>query len=212
MRRMPSRTTIAATVAAAFVALSAAAFAQNATQDKPAASAPRMNPDQQAERRGARMAEMIQRHADMQAQLKKDLKITAEQETAWKQFTDATAPKPPAEPPMMARQDWAQLTTPERLEKMQAMRADRQKVMDQHVAAVKAFYAVLSPEQQKVFDSHGPGLGPDGQMGPRGQHRGDRQHQGGRFERQGQGQGKGRMMPPGGPDDMGCDGPGPRGG
>ena len=209
MRRMPSRTTIAATVAAAFVALSAAAFAQNATQDKPAtttkpaASAPRMNPDQRAERRGARMAEMIQRHADMQAQLKKDLKITAEQETAWKQFTDATAPKPPAEPPMMARQDWAQLTTPERLEKMQAMRADRQKVMDQHVAAVKAFYAVLSPEQQKVFDAHGPGFGPDGQMGPRGQHRGDRQHQG---------PGKGRMMPPGGPNDMGCDGPGPRGG
>lgn len=211
--RMPTRTAIAATVAAAFVALSAAALAQNATQTqpaeaKPAATAPRgegrrMDPARWEERRAARMTEMMKRHADMQAQLKKNLKITAEQEAAWQQFTDATAPKPPAEPPMMARQDWAKLTTPERLEKMQAMRADRQKVMDQHVAAVKTFYAALSPEQQKVFDAHGPGFGPDGQMGPRGQHRGDRQHQG---------QGKGRMMSPVGPDGMGCDGPGPRGG
>lgn len=50
----------------------------------------------------------------------------------------------------------APLTTPERLDRMNQRMAERtaerQQRMQQTTAAVKAFYAVLSPEQRKAFD------------------------------------------------------------
>ena len=53
-------------------------------------------------------------------------------------------------------EDMAKLTTPERIDKMKAMRTEHHAVMslemDKRADATKAFYAVLSPEQQKVFD------------------------------------------------------------
>ncbi len=108
-------------------------------------------------------AKMDQRHAALKAQLK----ITASQEAAWTTFTDAH--KPPAgmmgtQQPAMA--DMAKLTTPERIDKMKEMRTQRMgemtAAMDKRAEAVKAFYAVLTPEQQKTFDAHslmGPGQG-----------------------------------------------------
>jgi len=94
-----------------------------------------------AERRAARMAE-----------LKARLKITPAQEAAWMAFADF-------EKPMMdktAREDMRAtmqgLTTPERLERMQAMAEQRQALMKQRVATVKSLYAQLDPEQQKAFD------------------------------------------------------------
>jgi protein CpxP len=82
--------------------------------------------------------------------------ITAAQKAAWTTFTTATAP--PAGP-MAQRpkpEDMAKLTTPERIDKMKAMRMEHHAVMslemDKRADATKVFYATLTPEQQKVFD------------------------------------------------------------
>lgn len=102
-------------------------------------------------------ARMDKRNADLKAQLK----ITAPQEAAW--TTYITAMKPPAN--MMAKStEWAEiakLPTPERIDKMKTLRsqrmADMSAAMDKHGEATKALYAALTPEQQKVFDTHGKG-------------------------------------------------------
>lgn len=103
----------------------------------------------------AKMQAMQDRH---HAALKASLKLTAAQEGAWTTFTAAM--KPPAD--MAARMAehaaLVKLPTPERIDKMKALRAQRMGemtvAMDQRGEAVKAFYAVLTPEQQKVFDAH----------------------------------------------------------
>jgi Spy/CpxP family protein refolding chaperone len=99
------------------------------------------------------------------AALKAHLKITSEQESAWTAYTDAL--KPPAA--MIGKQaemaEIAKLPTPERIDKMKALHtqhvSDMTAAMDKRGAAVKALYAALTPEQQKVFDSralHHPGV------------------------------------------------------
>ncbi len=136
-----------------------------------------------------------ERMVKRQAELKAKLKITPAQEGAWTTF--AAAMQPPAggmmgmrhDPKVKAEMD--KLTTPERIDKMQAMRAERMKTMgaemDKRGAATKAFYAALSSEQKAVFDAvamrggkhggrHGMGMG--GDKGGRGEH-------GGRGERMG---------------------------
>ncbi len=65
------------------------------------------------------------------------------------------------------------LTTPERLDRMQKRLAERDQRFEQHAAAVKTFYAALSPEQQRTFDAlakmHGRGgHGGHGRMGGHG--------------------------------------------
>jgi periplasmic protein CpxP/Spy len=56
--------------------------------------------------------------------------------------------------------DFAKLTTPERLDKMAAMMAEhtakRQAEFQKHAEAIKAFYAQLSPEQKRAFDAMPP--------------------------------------------------------
>jgi len=104
----------------------------------------------------ARMQAQMDKRA---AALKAQLKITAAQEPAWTAFVDAH--KPPAgitdkRQSMMA--DLAKLTTPERMDKMKELRAQHMgemtAAMDKRMEATKAFYAVLTPEQQKAFDAH----------------------------------------------------------
>jgi len=102
-------------------------------------------------------AKMQARMEQRQAALKAQLKLTAAQEPAWTAF--AASYKPPAG--MMDRQaamaDLAKLTTPERLDKMKELRAQHMgemtAAMDKRAEATKTFYAVLTPEQQKVFDA-----------------------------------------------------------
>ena len=91
------------------------------------------------------------------AQLKEKLKLTPAQEGAWTTFTAAV--KVPVEL-MAKRPDFAELAklpTPERIVKMQALHAqhaaEMNAVMEKRGAATKAFYAVLTPDQQKVFDA-----------------------------------------------------------
>lgn len=100
----------------------------------------------------AKIQAMVLKH---QAALKEKLKITSAQESAWTAFTGTM--KPPADMGrrrMDMRAEMEKLSTPERIDKMRALRVQRNAEMDKRADATKAFYAVLSPEQQKVFDAH----------------------------------------------------------
>lgn len=98
-------------------------------------------------------AKLQQRVAQHLAALKTKLAITPAQEGAWSAF--AATMTPPANPP--ARPDRAafeKMTTPERIDRMMALRAERNARMDQRTAATKTLYAALNPEQKKLFDQH----------------------------------------------------------
>ena len=90
---------------------------------------------------------------------------------AWNQFSAAM--QPPAPDARSSRADFARLSTPERIDLMQK-RADRRHArMKQRGDATKAFYAQLTPEQQKSFDSRAQRAGRgEGWHGGHGEHRG----------------------------------------
>ncbi len=113
--------------------------------------------------RAERMHKKMEQH---QTRLKEALKLTPAQDNAWKDFTAAMQPsKSPAQ--RLDRAEWDKLTTPQRMEKMQALRAEREAHMNQRMDAVKKFYAALTPEQQKTFDAQHQ------RMDHRGGHHGD---------------------------------------
>lgn len=108
--------------------------------------------------RGPPSAEMVAkfqaRVAKHQQELHDKLKLTAAQEPAWNAFIARTAP--PQRPEDMKRPDRreeARLPTPERLEHQLARLQGAEKFLTARLEAVKSFYAVLTPEQQKVFDA-----------------------------------------------------------
>ena len=114
---------------------------------------PGPGPDMQHPPSAEQIAKFEQEHAKRQAKLHDKLKITPAQEEAWKTFVAKTAPVRPATPPTrMSKEEWSKLTTPQRLDQQQEHMKQQQDKMAQHVAATKDFYAVLSPEQQKLFD------------------------------------------------------------
>ena len=115
-------------------------------------------------------AKMKERMAQRQAELKQKLAITPAQEGAWTAWTAALQP-PAARPDRPSREDFARLTTPERIEKMRALRALRQSQMDKRADATNSFYAALTPEQKKVFDAETLRFG-GGHGGPGRHHRG----------------------------------------
>lgn len=93
---------------------------------------------------------MKERMAKHQAELHDKLKITAAQEPAWKTFIDAMNPgSMPARPD---RKEMEKLTTPERMEKGLEKMKEHLAKMQTRLTALKTFYAVLTPEQQKIFD------------------------------------------------------------
>lgn len=181
MKLFNKRPLIAAAVAAALMGLSATAISQNANPPPEQRAQQRMGqhgaPGAKDPARMAKMQQkMAERHAAHMAKLKADLKITAAQEASWNTFVAGTAPE--ARKPMAAAADTSQLTTPQRLDLMQAHKAERDAKMAQRIDATKAFYATLAPEQQKVFDAQGQrGMRHAGQkgehrMGGKGQHGG----------------------------------------
>ncbi len=110
-----------------------------------------------SDRQVERMEKMHEKHLTT---LHDKLKLTAQQETAWKKFAankpmlDKTNRPDPAE--------MQKLNAPQRMEKgMEHMKAMETK-MTEHLAALKEFYAVLTPEQQKVFDEQTPPFGDRG--------------------------------------------------
>ena len=102
------------------------------------------------ERMQARQAQHLQ-------ELKAKLQLAPTQEAAWASFTGVLQARPSHMPAPGAGPDMAQLNTPERLERMKAMRVQHQAemnaFMDRRADATKALYAALTPEQQKVFDA-----------------------------------------------------------
>jgi Spy/CpxP family protein refolding chaperone len=91
-----------------------------------------------------------ERMAKRLAALHDKLALTSGQEGAWQAFTakmQATVPSradaSPAKP----------LTAPERAERKAAFLQVAQQQAASRVQPIKEFYAVLSPEQQKIFDS-----------------------------------------------------------
>lgn len=86
------------------------------------------------------------------AQLKQALALTPAQESAWAAFAQAMQAPAPA-PVRPDRAALEKMSTPERLDHMQAMHQQQHAAMEQRMAATRAFYATLSPEQQKRFDT-----------------------------------------------------------
>lgn len=100
----------------------------------------------------AKMQERMQQHmAQRQAQLKQKLQITPAQESAWTAYVAAM--QPPANMQRIDRAEFARLTTPERIDRMRALRAAHHAEMDKRGEATKTFYAALTAEQKKVFDA-----------------------------------------------------------
>lgn len=93
---------------------------------------------------------MQHRRAERQARLKQILQITPAQESAW---TAWVAARQPAARPRVDRRELAALPTPERIDRMRALRATRNAEMDRRAEATKSFYAALTPAQQKSFDA-----------------------------------------------------------
>lgn len=121
-------------------------------------------------------AKMEQMMAKRSAELKAKLKITPAQEGAWTAFTTAMKPTERGMDPRPDGAALANLSTPERIDKMRALRTqhtnDMTAAMDRRDEATKTFYASLNAEQKKVFDAeHAP-------MGDRhGRDRGDKRAQ-----------------------------------
>jgi protein CpxP len=159
-----------ATVGASAMAQTPAAPATApATAGKPAGH----HGDRMARHDPAKMQAWI---AKRQADLKAKLKITPAQEGAWTSYTASMQPPARgARPTPEQRAEFDKLTTPQRIDKMKELRtqrmADMNTAMDKRGEATKTFYAALTPDQQKTFDTehkkhgrhHG---GPRGHGGP----------------------------------------------
>jgi periplasmic protein CpxP/Spy len=101
-----------------------------------------------------RHAKMAERMAEHMTKLHDKLKLTAAQEPAWATFSKAVTP-PAMTPGDRAERDaMAKLPAPERAEKMLAKMKEHVARMESHLGALKTFYAVLTPEQKKVFDEN----------------------------------------------------------
>lgn len=119
-------------------------------------------------------ATIAKNHAD---HLRAALQLTPAQEPALAALIASM--KPPADhmDGMEGGHDaMSKLTTPQRLDKMLAKMDEHRAAMVDHVAAIKRFYAQLTPSQQKAFDTmhndhRGPmmGGGHKGMRGPMGQ-------------------------------------------
>ena len=103
---------------------------------------------------GMNSERMEKYHEQHLVKLHDKLKLSAQQEPAWKKFAavgpmaDKSLRPDPAE--------MEKLNAPQRMEKgLEHMKAMETK-LSEHLAALKEFYAVLTPEQQKTFDDQMP--------------------------------------------------------
>lgn len=142
MKSLKNKFFIAAAVAGLGLGLTSGLYAQN----MPPASAHAAQPMERA-KIAEKMQERMARH---RVELHDQLKLSAAQEPAWKTFVEATAPgERPAAPD---RKEMEKRTAPERMEKMLERFKQHQSKMEQHLAALKTLYAVLTPEQRNILD------------------------------------------------------------
>jgi hypothetical protein len=127
-------------------------------------------------------AKMEKMHAMHLADMKTKLKITAPQEAAWTAFTTSMKPAPGMMAQRPDRAEMDKLTTPERIDKMKAMRTQRMADMnaqtDKRDEAAKSLYAALSPEQRKTFDAEHRRMGGREGRGMHGDMHGGMHHKG----------------------------------
>lgn len=141
MKTMKSRLILAALAMSVCVT---SAFAQTS------ATASRPDHAQMAEKMQKRMQERMDKRRSM---FHDQLKITAEQEGAWKTFVDATSHN--MQMMMGERADHKageMMSAPAMMEKQIERSKEHLATMQKHLDALKTFYAVLTPEQQKTFD------------------------------------------------------------
>lgn len=122
-----------------------------------------------------------ERRAERLAELKTQLRISAAQEGAWTTWTGALRPPAAGQMQRPSRAEMLALTTPERIDRVRQVRAQRSAEMDRRGDATKAFYGALTQEQKRVFDAVGMryargGMGDKGGRGGFGGH--GRHHRG----------------------------------
>jgi hypothetical protein len=164
--------------------LAAASLAQDAPAAAPAAAGMHHRWDDHAP------VDPAARRAHMAEHLTAVLQLQPSQQAALAAFLDSM--KPPAD--MKDRMDHAgdeagHMPAPERMDRMLAHVDEMRAHLAAHAAAVKQFYAQLSPSQQKAFDDLAPMM-----MHHMGGHGGDHMRHGGVG-----GEGEGHEMGPGGP-------------
>jgi protein CpxP len=102
----------------------------------------------------ARMQTRMDKH---HAALKAKLKLSAAQEADWTTFVAAMKPSADMVTRQAQHDELAKLPTPERIDKMKALHnqhmTEMTAAMDKRGEATKTFYASLTPEQKKTFDS-----------------------------------------------------------
>lgn len=158
---------LVAAAALALVGLTAGAQAP-----QPAVVAPGPAPMMQGQRpmMQQHMAHQQQRAAQRQERLKQILQITPAQEGAWNAWIGSRQAGKSFQ--RGQRAELAQLNTPERIDRMRALRAARVAEADRRGEATKTFYAALAPAQQKAFDALQSERGFKRGGGQRGHHRG----------------------------------------
>lgn len=163
----PAYKHLLAATALALVGLTAGAQAP-----QPAVVAPRPAPMMQGQHPMMQhhMERQQQRAAQRQERLKQILQITPAQEGAWSTWIASRQAGKSFQ--RGQRAEFAQLTTPERIDRMRTLRAARAAEADRRGEATKAFYAALTPAQQKAFDALQANRGSKRGGGHRGHHRG----------------------------------------
>lgn len=137
----------------------------SATQAQGLAATPDAKPRMERKKDFAQRFERMQQHrAQRLTALKDKLQLSAQQQSAWTSYTSAVQPPAPPKPEDRAarRAEFEKLTTPERIDRMQARHAERSAMFAKRADATKAFYAQLTPAQQKTFDAEGAHFGPRG--------------------------------------------------
>lgn len=124
------------------LAMGTAAFTAHAQDGRPGAT---LTKEQ-------KQAKWSERAAARQQKLRETLKLTPSQDAAFASYMAARKPQARAERP--SRDDWKTMPAPARMEARLAMAKARTGHMEAQLAALKSFYAVLTPEQQKLFDEN----------------------------------------------------------
>lgn len=159
--------------------LGAVAQAQTPPPAGPGAPGPRMMQGERGRMDPARMEERMRAHREERmarrlGELRQILQVTPQQEGAWTTWTTAMKPVQLQRP---NRAEFARMTTPERIDRIQSLRAQRNTEMDRRLEATKTFYAGLSTEQKRLFDAEGMRFLRGGERGGMGGHFG-RHHRG----------------------------------
>lgn len=105
------------------------------------------------------------------AELSAALKLSPDQQAAWKTFSEQVSEQARSmasmRDAMMGKDSALSKPAPEAIEKMAEMMQERARLMARMAGLVKTFYDTLTPEQQAAFDTvHASHMGTMGRKGP----------------------------------------------